>query len=71
MMQIGGLFETEVGCGKSIGSSHKFKLHRILMAPNVTCQADRDLKNHQAWAPLLNSCNSSNSLNSFSRRAAV
>ena len=68
MIRIGGLFETETGCEKSIGSGHKFKLPQTLMVPNVTCQEDRDLKHHQAWASLLNSCNSSNS---FSRRTAV
>ena len=60
MIRISGLFETETGCEKSIGAGHKFKLPQILMVPNVTCQEDRD--------PLLNSCNSSNSLNFFSRR---
>jgi len=57
MIQICGLFETETGCEKSIGSGHKFKLPRKLMVLNVTSEEDR--------GPLLNSCNS---LNSFSRR---
>ena len=65
MDQISGLFESETAHGKSIGSGHKFKLHRILMVPNVTCREDRDYKHHQAPVPLLNSFNS---LNSFSRR---
>ena len=71
MNQISGLFETETGGGKSVGSGHKFKLHQILKVPNVTCQEDRERKHHQTWVPLLNSCNSSDSLNSFSRRRSA
>ena len=55
MNQISGLFETETGGEKSVGSGYKFKLHQILKVPNVTCQEDQDLKHHQAGAPLLNS----------------
>ena len=73
MNQTSGLFET--GVRKSAGCVHRFLPHQT--APEVSCHDDRERKQHQmVWAPpakfrkSLNSLYSSNSLYSFSRRAA-
>jgi hypothetical protein len=72
MNQTAGLFET--GVRKSAVCLHRFVLQQTMPAPKVRCQDDRERKQHQTvWAPPPNfrkSLYSSNSLNSFSRRAA-